>query len=708
MFVVHPEHFPTIGYLDLFNTITHEDLITYYNRMYVPSNMHVVAAGDFDADVMLDKIGAAFSMFPFKPAPMILLPADPKQMGKRYVEDEMDIGLTHMTIGFKTVMITHEDAFALRVMASILGEGRSSRLYRKVKEEMGLVHTIDAYSYTPEYDAPDFTVHASLDYGNTPAAIEAIREVIYELQTTPVTRDELEKAKTQLVSDYAFGFQDVMDQAATIGSDIVKTGSPTYSGGFFLDQIRAVTREDIMRVANTYFYDDALTIAVLKPTGSVLPEEEKKEVVAGTSTVTRTVLESGITLLVKEDHTTPLVFMRSFFAGGSYLETEDTNGGFNLMARMMRRGTRKYSADAIAEKVDEMGGTMWSGGTEDYFFCHMDVVSENFARGLALYSDAIVNSAFSEAEFEKEREAVLAQIVARDDDWQEDGETRMRKLLYGDHPYGLSPVGEEASVSAMTSGDLKALYDSYCTPDNQVLLVYGNIKTDEVVKAVGKAFGRFKRGPASVPPPPEWGGLDESVLLVEPTDKEQAVIYMGIPSMSLDNPDWYAMRVLDGVMSGVGYPGGWLHETLRGQRLVYIVHLWNAALRGTGYICVMAATTPEHADSALGIINDKIEKAKTELVTDEELETGKRSCIVMEDLYYTQTTASQANMSGQYEVRGLGYDYRDTIREKVRAVTKEDLKRVANKYLKNTATVVITPAPENIKQTAEAAYGKAD
>jgi len=708
MFVVHPEHFPTIGYLELFNTISRDDLIEYYERMYVPSNTYVVAVGDFDAEEMLGKLEAAFSIYPFEPRPIVYLPSDPRQMGMRYVEDEMDIGLTYMTIGFKTVMVTNEDAFPLRVLASILGEGRSSRLYKKVKEEMGLVHTINASSYTPEYDAPDFTVHASLDYENTPAAIEAIREVINDLKTMPVARDELKKAKTQLVSDYASGFQDVMDQAATIGTDLIRTGSPTYSGGYFLDQVRAVTRDDIMRVANTYFYDDAMTVAVLKPTGSVLPEEETRKTLAGASTVSRMELDSGITLLVKEDHTTPLVFMRSFFAGGSYLETEKTNGGMNLMARMMRRGTRKYSSEMMAEKVDEMGGSMWSGCNEDYFFCHMDVISENFDKGLALYADAIVNSAFSEAEFEREREAVLAQIVARDDDWQEDGETRMRKLLYGDHPYGLSPVGEEESVSAMTADYVKGLYQDYCTPDNQVLLVYGDVKTDDVVAAVNKAFSRFNRGPASVPPPPEWEGIDEDVLLVEPTDKEQAVIYMGIPSMTLDNPDWYAMRVLDGVMSGVGYPGGWLHETLRGQRLVYIVHLWNAALRGKGYICVMAATTPEHADSALGIINEKIEKARNELVTDEELEMGKRSCIVMEDLYYTQTTASQADISGQYEVRGLGYDYRDSIREKVRAVTKEDLRRVANKYFTNSATVVITPAPENIKETAEATYGKAD
>jgi zinc protease len=378
------------------------------------------------------------------------------------------------------------------------------------------------------------------------------------------------------------------------------------------------------------------------------------------------------------------------------------------MARMMRRGTRKYSSEMIAEKVDEMGGTLTSGGSEDYFFCHMDVVSENFAKGLALYSDVIVNSTFDTAEFEKERDAVLADIVARDDDWQEDGETRMRKLLYGDHPYGLSPAGEEASLSGMSVDFVKGLYMDYCTPDNLVLLVYGDVEGDEVVAAVNKAFGRFKRGPADVPPPPEWEGLSESVLAVEHTDREQAVIFMGIPSMTLDNPDWYAMRVLDGVMSGIGYPGGWLHGALRGEQLVYIVHLWNDARRGKGYVCVMAATTPEHADSALSIINAKIEKAKTELVTDEELEEGKRGCIIMENLYYSQTTASQAGLNGQYEVRGLGYDYRDTIREKVRAVTKEDLRRVANKYFTDSAVIVITPEPENIKRTAEASYGKAN
>jgi zinc protease len=145
------------------------------------------------------------------------------------------------------------------------------------------------------------------------------------------------------------------------------------------------------------------------------------------------------------------------------------------------------------------------------------------------------------------------------------------------------------------------------------------------------------------------------------------------------------------VISGIGYPGGWLHDTLRGQQLVYIVHAWNYALEGRGYFAVMAATQPATADSALRIIREKIEKIKSDYVSDEELEMGKRVCNIMEDLYYSQTTASQAALAAQYEVMGLGYDYRSNLKQRIEAVTKDDVRKVAQKYLTRAATVVIRP-----------------
>ena len=142
MFVEHPEHFPTIGYLELFQQLGRDDVVEYYERMYVPANMHVVAVGDFDADEVMGKIEATFSEYPYEPPYSVYLPKDRKQLGMKYVEDEMDVSLTYMTMGWRTVTLENEDVYPLHVLARILGYGRSSRLYRTVKEDLNLVHTM--------------------------------------------------------------------------------------------------------------------------------------------------------------------------------------------------------------------------------------------------------------------------------------------------------------------------------------------------------------------------------------------------------------------------------------------------------------------------------------------------------------------------------------------------------------------------------------
>jgi zinc protease len=698
MFVTHPEHFPTIGYLELFEPLTRDDVVKYYERMYVPANMHVVAVGDFDASVVMEKIETAFSVYPYEPPPTLLLPIDRKQMGMKYVEDDMEIAQTYMTMGFRTVTIAHEDVYPLHVLARILGSGRSSRLYRTVKDDLGLVHTINASSYNPQYHAPDFTVHVTCDYEKARDAQKAILGILYDIRDTYVTRTEIEKAKTQIASAEAFGFQEIDDQAGTIGVDVIRSGNPDYTE-FYLRKIKEVTREDIMRVANTYFHNDALTIAVLKPTGSEVADEAEEVASSKSSDVTRIEMANGITLLLKEDHNVPLVNMRAYFRGGSALEDERTNGKFNMLARMLRRGTRRRSSDAISVEIDGMGGYLYSGSNEDYFTCNLDVLSENFDEGLALLGDVLMNSTFDEEEFEKERQTLVSLINQRDDDWQDDAEARLRKILYRGHPYGFDPRGERVSVEGLSRDEVFESYLNYCAPGNMVLAVFGDVDLDHAEAAVAKTFGRFKREAAEVPAVEAWDGLDAAIEKVQDSDRQQAVIFIGYPGMDVGSPDWYAARVLDAVISGVGYPGGWLHDTLRGQQLVYFVHAWNYVLSGKGYFAVLAATSPATADSALGIIREKIELAKADYVSDEEIEMGKRICKIMEDLYFSQTTAAQAEQAAQYEVLGLGYDYRYSIREKIDAVTKEQVREVARKYLTDSATLMIRPDAEAYETT---------
>ncbi|MFZ1947455.1 MAG: pitrilysin family protein, partial [bacterium] len=300
MFTVHPEHYPTIGNEDLFKQLTRDDVFEHYKRMYVPANMYAVAVGDFDAQEMMARMEQAFSVYPYRPAPLIVLPSDPKQMGRKYVEDEMDTDLTYITMGFRTVMVSHDDTYPLSVLARILGDGRSSRLYREVKDRLGLVYEISASSYNAEYDASDFTFNVTCDYDKVDPAVEAILGVLYDLRYKYVTGAELEKAKTQIASDQAFGFQSVEDQAGTIGINLIRTRNPRYHE-FFLDKVKAVTRDDIRRVVNTYFHDDALTIAVLKPLGAERPAEARRAEAQATSAVAKVALANGVTLLTKQD-----------------------------------------------------------------------------------------------------------------------------------------------------------------------------------------------------------------------------------------------------------------------------------------------------------------------------------------------------------------------------------------------------------------------
>jgi zinc protease len=690
MFTVHPEHFPTIGYQELFEKLTRDDVVKHYQRMYVPANMYAVAVGDFDAAEMMARIEQAFSIYPYERPPSIVLPSDPKQMGRKYVEDEMDTDLTYITMGFRSVMVGNEDVYPLEVLARILGDGRSSRLYREVKDRLGLVYEISASSYNAEYDASDFTFSVTCDYDKVDPAVEAILGVLYDLRDKYVTGAELEKARTQIASDQAFGFQSVEDQAGTIGINLIRTGNPRYHE-FFLDKVKGVTRDDIRRVVNKYFFDDALTIAVLKPLGVERPAEARKAQAEATSPVTKVVLPNGVTLLTKQDKNVPLVHIRGYFHGGSRLETAESNGAFNLMARMMRRGTRTRSADDIAREMDSMGGSLATGSAEDYFFCNMDVLSENFDAGLGLMADLMANATFSPDQLEKEREVVLSLIKQRSDTWQDDAEVRMRKLLYGDHAYGLDPLGEEASVKALTADYLHSLYTDYCAPSNLILAVFGDVDPAYARAAVEKALARFKREGVPMPRPVVWGGIEHDLTLTEPTEKEQAVICIGFAGMDPGSKDWYATRVLDAITSGIGYPGGWLHEALRGQKLVYYVHAWNNALPEGGYFAILAGTAPATADSALKIIREKVEKAKNEFVTDTELDMGKRICNIMEDLYYAQTTSSQADRCVLDELNGQGYDYRDNFKQMIDAVTKDDVRAVARKYFTQSATLVIRP-----------------
>ena len=530
--------------------------------------------------------------------------------------------------------------------------------------------------------------------GNLQPAEAAILEEMYKFKTEYVTDEEVEKAKALKESEYVFSQQTVEDQATTLGIDELSTGDVNFSQRY-LEGIRDVTKEDIMRVAKEYFYDDNLIVAVVRPKAEgeeAAASEEKPE---SEALVQKTELDNGITLLVKEDHTIPIVAVHAMFLGGVRFEDESKSGVSNFMADMLIKGTKTRTAQQIAEEMESVGGSVDSFSGNNSFGASVNVLKRDFDKGLDMLSDVLTNPTFSEEEMEKKRTEILAAIKQQEDSPFSLAGKLLRQTLFKQHPYRFQTTGTIESVESMKRDDLTEFHQKYCIPNNMVLAIFGDVDSAEVIGKVGEAFAGFQKREFTPPETPAEEPLTSIRDAEMEKDIEQVVIYIGFPGMTVDSEDRYAAQMLDAVISGISYPGGRLHDRLRSNQLVYVVHAVNQQGLDPGFFYVYAGTTPDKADTAMSIIKEEIESIRDDLISDEELERGKRMCVSIKQIGL-QTNSDQAFTMGLDELYGMGYDNISHYEERINAVTKEDVKRVANKYLNldRYALAIVKPKEE--------------
>jgi zinc protease len=689
MFRDNPVGVTTIGYRELFEKTTRDDIVNYYKRMYVPNNTVFVVVGDVNASDTLGKIKESFKNFQRGPFPDLSLPPLQGQVSKRYVEDEMDVQVAYEMMGFPTVTISHKDLYPLDVLAFIMGEGRSSRFYKKIKDEKQLVYAIGSSSYTPAFDPGGyFGISAVLDPENLNEAQKAIFEELYKLKTEFVSDDELDKAKRLKESEYIFAQQTVEDQAQTLGGDELSTGDMNFSQRY-LEGIRSVTKEDIKRVANEYFQDDKLTVAVIKPTSAEkekTAEAEKvsegsvKKIVINKITDPTNSKVEGITLLVKENHTTPIVSMYAMFLGGVRFENEKDNGVSNFTSGMLIKGTKTRTAQQIAEEMESIGGAISPISGNNSFGVSVSVLKRDLDKGLEMMADVIMNPSFDPKEMEKKRKETLAGIKQQEDDPFSLAGKLCKQTLFKTNPYRFQMIGSAETISNIKQEDLIDFHKNYCVPNNMVIAIFGDIDANEVTAKVEKAFEKFQYGKFTPPQIPAEEPLTSIRNVEMQKEIQQAVIYMGFPSITVYDNDRYNIEVLDAVLSGVSLPGGRLHERLRANQLVYVVHAYNQPGLDPGMFVIYAGTTPDKMDTVIGIIKEEIEGIQKNLVSDEELDRGKKMCISIKQIGL-QTNSDQAFTMGLDELYKLGYDNITQYEKQINAVTKEDVKRAAEKYL---------------------------
>src|SRR5664280_552231 len=367
-----PYRFTVIGYPDIFNELKPGDIRAYFDEKYAPNNVFYVVAGDIKRDEVVAQIRAAYEKNKARPIAPAVLPEEPRQTAPREIIEEAPIELGHMHFAWHIPDLRHPDVPLLDVLGVLLGHGRSSRLYREVRDKQGVVHHVDAWTYSPGNPGL-FGMSAVVDGDKFIQARDAMLGEIEKLKTTPVDSKELSKVVRQFISGTLSARKTMQGQAQDLGSNWLGATDLNFSERY-LAAVKQVTPPELQRVARQYLTRENTTLYALLPAGAA-PRISLEATATREQAIEKLDLSNGLRLLVKQDHRLPFVEFRALFQGGMLTESAENNGVTQLMSKMLLKGTRSRNAEAIAGEIESLGGSIDTYSGNNSFGVNIELLS---------------------------------------------------------------------------------------------------------------------------------------------------------------------------------------------------------------------------------------------------------------------------------------------------------------------------------------------
>lgn len=413
----------------------------------------------------------------------------------------------------------------------------------------------------------------------------------------------------------------------------------------------------------------------------------------------RTELPNGLVVLLSEDHSTPSVSINAIVRAGSRFESDEKAGLASLTGELLDAGTTTRSSEEIAEMIEAVGGQLNTFGDYQLSGVSLSLLSKDLDLGLDITSDVLTNATFPE---HKVREAVdrrVAQIKARLDVPRTRASDVFNEIVFAGTPQHRPPIGYENTVAMLTRADVDSFYRRFYSPDNTILALVGDIDKDVVKNKLIATFGgweRVGRRDAPAVPRPQRQTLPIERFVAAP--KEQANIMVGHVGIERNNPDYYALVVMDTILgSSPGFTSR-IPRILRDELgLAYSTfsNVTSSAGLDPGRFIAYIGTAPENVNRAIAGLKAEVARMVEEDVTDEELDVAK-SYLTGSFVFRFQRNAQVAEFLIECEIYDLGFDFAERYPELIRAVTVEEVVRVTRKYIdpRNLTTVVVGPFGE--------------
>ena len=699
----HPYNWPTIGSQEDLDAAELDDVKDFFRQFYAPSNASIAIAGDIDPDGTRRLVERYFGDLPPGPPINRIRRMDSELNGMASLVLRDRVQLPRLYLVWPTAPAFDEEQPALEVLSAILGDGKSSRLYRSLVYERQIARDVSVYHYGQEI-AGEFFVQVTANAGQSLEEMEAlVRDELESIRQSGPTEHEIQRAKNRIESQHVRqlervgGFGGRADQLNYYNT---YTGDP--SGiNTDLDRYLAVTVDDVRRAAKTALGENLVRLTVLPEqqlsAADVALDRTEMPGAAPSPTFsppvpTRATLSNGMKVVLVEKPGLPVVAQGLLLRAGGITDPADKPGISSLTATMLAEGTTTRSSRQISDEMEFLGSQLRASASREFATISTETLTSHWQHALEILADVVQNATFPANEFDRVRSERLTDLSRIADSPQAIAGRASQALLFGTGTrYGHPLSGTEAAIKGLTREDLASHHAANYSPEGTTLILVGDISRDEAVKQAEGAFGGWQSSDATDSAGDADGMPDDGTTTIYIADKPgapQSVIRSGYLTVPRHHPDYLALNLLNYILGGQF--SARLNMNLR-QDKGY----------SYGYMSGIDWLTGRSALTAGGSVQTEVTKESV-AETIKEFEEIRSARPVTQEEFDDAVNGILRGLPNQFETHGqvlnqlvrlvafdLPDDYFSTYAEEVGNLTLADIHRVAEEHIKAGALKIV-------------------
>ncbi|HEX7076813.1 MAG TPA: pitrilysin family protein [Candidatus Eisenbacteria bacterium] len=702
--VAHPYHWDTIGYRSDIEGVTTEKLREHYEDFFHPDNAEAILVGDFDVARALRIFDREFGGFAraAKPIPKVIT-VEPPQEGERRVIVRRPGKIGVVEIAFMRPGALDPDYVPLDVLTTILSTGVNSRLHQALVET-GLASDVSAWNFQFRDPYP-IVAQATVAPGKTHEQVEsAMKAALYRIGHDGVSPAELNRAKSQLEVSVIRGRDGTYQLASALGEAVASADWKWFVG--YVDSVRAVTADDVKRVAAKYLVPDHADVGWFEPLSNEPPAAARKpsapkakahgaggasDEAAPSGFAARTlhrVLPNGLTLDVIANHAVPTVAIQGTVFAGRMYGSPAKPAVAELTAEMLNRGTTTRDKRAIAAALDGVGAELGIGADLNDGTVTGSGLSRDLRLLLTTLAEEVAHPAFPDSELVKAKAEMKANVLRGADNTRQRAWDRLLRMVYPEgHPFR-APTTEAllASIERTTTSDLRAFHRERWVGSSMILAIVGDVDPEATAALVDSLFASIPRGERPRPDVAVTApDAAERVVETMPGKANVDFVYGEASGLKRNDPDYEAALVANAALGQSGMTsriGVRVRDTEGLSYSLFSRFLWSDFVDGVWLVDV--AVAPQNVAKAVRSTKDEIDRYVREGITDEEVSVQKEF-FAGNYVVRLGTNAGVAASLTYAEKFGFGPSYLDDYPERIRAVTKAEVNEAIRKHLRPAA-----------------------